>query len=747
MNNLTINNTFGGGTVTLTAANTVTGTLTLTAGTLAVAPATTLLINGTIDCGTNIVTGASTFTLAAGGTLKTANTVGITLAVATATGSIRTTVARTFPITANYTYNGTANQVTGSGLTGAVNMTLANTAGVVALSNNVAITGTLTIPTGNTLAVSTFTVTGAGTFTLAAGGTLQTANTVGISALGTATGSILTTVARNFNTAANYTYNSTAASQATGTGLPATVNNLTLNNTFGGGIVTLTSSNTVAGTLALTAGTMAVGANALTVSGIIDCGTNTVTGAGTFTLSSGGTLRTANTAGITTSGATGSIQTTTRAYNSGANYEYKGIAPQVTGSGLPVTVNNLTINDTAGVSLSGSTGVNNTLTMTAGNIALGSFNLTLGNGSTAGTKGTLSYTTGYITGTGTLTRWFDASTIAGGDVAGRFPLGTALKDASFFVSGDVTTGGTVSVGFNSASGATQFTIPDVFTDGGILLSHRHNMNWAVSTANSFAGTGSPFSIQLHGDAVGSSYISDVTKLAITLTNGIAPGTHVTGTGTASAPTASRTALSTANLSNTFYMASSDNNALPVQLTAFTAAITGQCVHLKWRTATEKNNSGFAIERSNDKKGWVSIGFVVGNGVCNSPKEYLFKDTSLTKPAVYYYRLKQIDTDGQFEYSQSIEAGTFVTKFAVESNYPNPFNPTTTIKYSLDKAGMVSVKIHNNLGRLVATLQENEHKEAGIYELTWNASAMPSGVYFYTLNASGTTVTRKMSLLK
>jgi hypothetical protein len=85
-------------------------------------------------------------------------------------------------------------------------------------------------------------------------------------------------------------------------------------------------------------------------------------------------------------------------------------------------------------------------------------------------------------------------------------------------------------------------------------------------------------------------------------------------------------------------------------------------------------------------------------------------------------------------------------FALEQNYPNPFNPSTTFRFLLPKAANVSLKIFNGLGQIVASLMD-EPKEAGSYQVQWNASKVPSGIYFYRLQAGAFVETKKMVLLK
>ena len=90
--------------------------------------------------------------------------------------------------------------------------------------------------------------------------------------------------------------------------------------------------------------------------------------------------------------------------------------------------------------------------------------------------------------------------------------------------------------------------------------------------------------------------------------------------------------------------------------------------------------------------------------------------------------------------------TLPTEFALEQNYPNPFNPTTTFRYSIPTQSKVVVKVYDILGKEIATLMDEE-KSVGTYEITWNATNLPSGVYFYQLKAGNFIETKKMILLK
>jgi len=191
--------------------------------------------------------------------------------------------------------------------------------------------------------------------------------------------------------------------------------------------------------------------------------------------------------------------------------------------------------------------------------------------------------------------------------------------------------------------------------------------------------------------------------------------------------------------------------VPVELISFTADIINNSVKLQWQIATETNNYGFEIERNKliDKSHqteWERIGFVEGNGTTTEEENYYFTDKNF-EPGRYEYRLKQIDLDGSFEYSNIIEVEILTPEeFSLSQNYPNPFNPTTTIKYSLPSDGFIKLSVFNAIGEEVSTLV-NEFKSAGNYEIHFDAEDLTSGIYFYRLKVDNSNLTRKMILLK
>jgi hypothetical protein len=188
--------------------------------------------------------------------------------------------------------------------------------------------------------------------------------------------------------------------------------------------------------------------------------------------------------------------------------------------------------------------------------------------------------------------------------------------------------------------------------------------------------------------------------------------------------------------------------LPVELTSFTAIVTSKSVNLKWFTSTEINNNQFIIERMLENKMWENIGKLPGAGNSNSPKAYSFIDNSLNSKGKYSYRLKIIDNDGNYKYSNTVnvEVNIIPGDFSLGQNYPNPFNPSTKINYELSSRQNITVRVYDVLGNEIVKLVDEE-KPAGIYELTWNAVNVPSGVYYYRMQAGSFVETKKMVLVK
>jgi hypothetical protein len=188
--------------------------------------------------------------------------------------------------------------------------------------------------------------------------------------------------------------------------------------------------------------------------------------------------------------------------------------------------------------------------------------------------------------------------------------------------------------------------------------------------------------------------------------------------------------------------------VPVELVSFAAEVFGGNVNLSWITATELNNYGFEVERRNAESAeWMNIGFVNGNGSTTETRYYSFSDNSVPV-GKYFYRLKQLDFSGSYEYSDEVEITVLkvLNDFTLEQNYPNPFNPSTRIAFSIPNSSFVSLKVFDILGNEISTLV-NRELTSGSYEVEFIGKEIPSGVYFYTITAGDFSRTLKMILSK
>jgi hypothetical protein len=186
------------------------------------------------------------------------------------------------------------------------------------------------------------------------------------------------------------------------------------------------------------------------------------------------------------------------------------------------------------------------------------------------------------------------------------------------------------------------------------------------------------------------------------------------------------------------------SALPVQLVYFTGAVIANGhVHLRWGTISEINNYGFEVQKTRSRSEQfqtIPSSFVPGHGTTLEPQHYEFVDITAAAGR-WFYRLKQIDLDGAIHFTDPIEVDVLTgvaeqgmpTVFSLAQNYPNPFNPSTLIPFSVHVSGFTSLKVYDVLGREVATLV-NESLTPGSYAVEWDASNVPSGVYFYRLVA-------------
>ena len=188
--------------------------------------------------------------------------------------------------------------------------------------------------------------------------------------------------------------------------------------------------------------------------------------------------------------------------------------------------------------------------------------------------------------------------------------------------------------------------------------------------------------------------------------------------------------------------------LPVELTYFRAISTSSGgVQLHWQTASETNNAGFDIEQEIGTNVFESIAFVEGHGTTREPQEYTYfvADLSIGR---YVFRLKQIDFDGAFEYSEQVEAiVTVPDQYVLESAYPNPFNPSTTIRFAVAVEQPVTLTLNDSQGRTVRTLYTGTAAPNETHSVHINGEGLASGVYVVRLVGDGFTATERVTLAK
>jgi len=198
--------------------------------------------------------------------------------------------------------------------------------------------------------------------------------------------------------------------------------------------------------------------------------------------------------------------------------------------------------------------------------------------------------------------------------------------------------------------------------------------------------------------------------------------------------------------DTSYWDPREANGIPVELISFGYNKIDSGIELLWQTATEINNRGFDIERKVGDSGFRQIGFVEGNGTTTEIHSYKFFDGSVFNQNVAY-RLKQIDYNGDFEYSTVIEINfDLPLEYSLKQNYPNPFNPSTLIEFSIPEKTKIALKVFNTLGQVVVSLLEST-LESGTYVTKFNGVKLPSGVYIYSILSDKYTFSRKMLLIK
>jgi hypothetical protein len=378
-----------------------------------------------------------------------------------------------------------------------------------------------------------------------------------------------------------------------------------------------------------------------------------------------------------------------------------GSAAQTIGGSATTNFYNLTLANTFGTipqfTLGVATNVRNALTMTSGKVNLATYTLTLG--TAAATPGTLSYTADWLYG-GTFTRWMNTPIVAIGNTAGHFPMGSSTDYRPFWVANSsvLTTGGTISVAHSSTANSTSVSFADASWGNTVIFVSKSF--WTVSTSAISVG-GSPFSIRAEGTGLGR--VAAVSDLNFTLAGSVV-GTHAAGAGTVTNPQVNRTGLTLNQLNNTgtsqnFYFGSkSAASPLPVELLSFNAVLNeDKTVDLHWITASETNNDYFTVEKTKDGMAYEEVERVKGAGNSISKKQYDAKDYNPYKNRSYY-RLKQTDFNGHYEYSKLVPVEN--TQNAAFKVFPNPLGEGNLfISLQNANSNAVRIEVYDMLGKI------------------------------------------------
>jgi len=481
------------------------------------------------------------------------------------------------------------------------------------------------------------------------------------------------------------------------------------------------------------------GAASFTNYGTLDCDTNVFSNNGNFLNADYAWLILGSPDGITSSGSSGNIQSSgTRTFHTSGKYHYNGTSAQVTGSGLPATVRQLKIENSAGVTLSSSVNATSNLTLSEGVLSTGSNTLTLG--SSAESVGTLTYTNGKIIGN--FKRWLAASTVD--DVL--FPMGTAdhYRPVNLSYTSAPETGGTLTAAFTATNPGSNglplsdgdYTVNTIAPDG----------YWSLSAADGLSG--GTYDLDITAEGFGS--VADYRTLRILKRSGsesawTLDGSHIAGTGSNAAPVLHRSGLS--GFSEFAVGSNSGDNALPVTLASFEALIVNGTVLVSWVTESETENLAFRIYRDG-----AMIAEIGGAGTTSEPQSYSYTDRFVIPGRTYSYVLADVDLQGketkhpELEIEIKVELEYVDRDYSIGAAYPNPFNPLTIVPLNLAKDAAVRVVLYDLRGHAVKELV-NGDLAAGSHALKIDGSGLNTGIYILRVAVNDATHVQKIALMK
>jgi hypothetical protein len=461
--------------------------------------------------------------------------------------------------------------------------------------------------------------------------------------------------------------------------------------------------------------------------GTLNCGTWSVFGYSTdnlniasnfFVLSNGGSLITANPAGFTSSGASGSVQTQNRSFSSLANYTYNGTSAQSTGifTTTPTvkTMNNLTIDNPEDVTLPQAESISGTLTLTDGLLNTTTTNLiTLNNSATVTGASNASFVNGPIKKIGNQAFVFPV----GVEGTGYVPIGisaptstTAAFQAQYMRSSAAALGSVTAFGLNHVSGCDYWIL---------------NQTAGSSTINvtGYWNTNNP---------CGGLYVTSLPSVALAHFNNTSWNSWGNTGGVTGNTTAGTVTWTGVNTFSPFAIASTDIlNPLPFTLTDFKARVLPNgTIGLSWKTMDESNVSHFTIQRSPDGTTWQDAGAVAAQGSFSLENSYSFTDLT-PFPVKDLYRLQVVDNDGNLSYSGVLVVdvtGINITLLV----YPNPATDQVTVRFS-GISGIVTLQLLNIEGKV---LLQKRSGSAGGGSFSLPVSMYPPGYYLVKVLTNG-----------
>jgi len=501
-------------------------------------------------------------------------------------------------------------------------------------------------------------------------------------------------------------------------------------------------------------------------------GTGTITVSGTLTKSgadfstteSCSTAAYINTAGAATFSGTSLVVTGTTTLNGGTlggtvqvqgdvvfgggsavgTFTFAGANAQaISGSGA--AFENMTINKTSnGVTCSTPVAVSGVLTLTAGDVITTSTNkLTLGTAASYSGGGDNSHVNGPL------------ARATNSDITSyEFPVGNGALQRRVRIAPTSTAADTFTVELVYGGNGGQ----DVSTNYGTGINHVSSLYyWNITHTTSVAARVTLF-WESTNDGVSNGNESELLVAQFDGTQWVDRGglNNYTGDYTFGSVQSNTVTISSGTNPQFVLATSTPDNSLPVELASFEASVDYGKVTLNWSTASEVNNQGFNIYRKNNEtQSWQQINteLIPGQGNSSQESNYTFVDTRVTAGATYFYKLESVSLTGLRVEERTVEVAVPVpTDYALLNNYPNPFNPTTHLRFRLPEAQRVTLSIYDMRGQLIKHLIRNSEYPAGEYEQTWDATDMngrrvSSGMYLYIFKAGAFQKVGKMVLLK